>query len=188
MEFEEIITQLFERFSRRVYGSLRRRSRGEYDHHTLEDLTQEVFLKLFRSKKDQILFFWNSPPEVCDSQLAILIYLTARDIHVDHFRATSRRPIEAQPDSTALDSAVANSDPFADTLTAEIRTQLMEAILQLPAKCRKILLLDYDELKDEEMAERLGEPLGTVKSRLHRCRGKLRAAWESRFRELKPTR
>ncbi|MCY1523964.1 RNA polymerase sigma factor SigV [compost metagenome] len=52
-----------------------------------------------------------------------------------------------------------------------LRIDLAHALESLPAHYREVVLLrDFEELTIAEIAERLGEPPGAVKSRLHRAR------------------
>ena len=65
--------------------------------------------------------------------------------------------------------------PEAVLLSGEARTLLDEAMAGLPDHYRAVLVLrDVEELSNEETAEALGEPVATVKSRLHRARMALR--------------
>ena len=58
---------------------------------------------------------------------------------------------------------------------AELRMDLAAALESLPAHYREIVLLrDFEELTIAEIVERLGEPAGAVKSRLHRARALVR--------------
>ena len=53
---------------------------------------------------------------------------------------------------------------------------VVDAVRRLPAKQRNVVLLRYDlQLSDQEIADTLGIPLGTVKSTLHRALARLRS-------------
>src|SRR5215831_115059 len=65
--------------------------------------------------------------------------------------------------------------PESRLLSGEAREILDEALSQLPDHYRAVLVLrDVEERPNEEVAEVLGEPVATVKSRLHRARMALR--------------
>ena len=67
----------------------------------------------------------------------------------------------------------ADRDPFAAVLHADAA---LRAIEQLPADERAIVVLRFwADLPVDEIARRLGIPAGTVKSRLHRALGRMRA-------------
>lgn len=68
------------------------------------------------------------------------------------------------PDETAEELLVQRSDEA-------LRVDLANALESLPAHYLEVVLLrDFEELTIAEIAERLGEPQGAVKSRLHRAR------------------
>ncbi len=65
---------------------------------------------------------------------------------------------------------------------AEVREQVRQIVSQLPDHLREILLLGYfHKLPYKKIAEQLGVPLGTVKSRLHAAVGTFATLWKERF-------
>lgn len=63
---------------------------------------------------------------------------------------------------------------------------LWQAIQQLPSASQELIYLRYFlDLSESEMAETVGVPIGTIKSRLHRSLAKLRTIVETDFKELK---
>lgn len=59
--------------------------------------------------------------------------------------------------------------------TAERQAAVQAALAELPEEFRKVLVLkEMDELKYEEIAEIVGCPIGTVRSRIHRARSEMR--------------
>ncbi|GIJ58430.1 RNA polymerase sigma factor [Virgisporangium aurantiacum] len=82
-----------------------------------------------------------------------------------------RRPLPLA-DNTGLDEVASDADgPEALSLAAVTRAQLAAAIERLPEHHREIIALAFvAELSQPEIAEVLGVPVGTVKSRLHRAR------------------
>jgi len=77
--------------------------------------------------------------------------------------------------------------PEGAVVVGEQQALLWRAINELPADDRLILYLRYFlELPEREIAEAVGKPAGTVKSRLHRAGGRLRAVIEQRYPSLRP--
>ncbi len=75
-----------------------------------------------------------------------------------------------------------SASPEADLLSREAREALDAALAALPDHYRAVVVLrDVEELSNEEVAEVLGESVGSVKSRLHRARMALREQLTRRF-------
>lgn len=143
-----------------------------------EDLTQEVFLRVFRGlgSFDGAVRF-----RVWAHRIAMNVCVSA--YRKDHsLKRGSRRTI-------SLDAPVAGDpdlriDPPARVLGPAERAQELEfadrvrfAVADLPDEFRHaVLLRDMQGLSYEEVAETLGIPVGTVRSRLHRGRQLLQAA------------
>ncbi len=69
--------------------------------------------------------------------------------------------------------------PEQETLTAELKDLIWQAIDRLPDKSREVLLLrEFDGLRYREIAQVLAIPEGTVMSRLHQARERLRRELE----------
>ena len=87
--------------------------------------------------------------------------------------------------------AAAVADRAADPPTAAIEAQdeastVLEAINTLPLDDRTILYLRYYlELPEREIAQAIGKPPGTVKSRLHRASARLREVIEQQYPQLR---
>jgi RNA polymerase sigma-70 factor, ECF subfamily len=133
-----------------------------------DDLTQAVFLKVSAAL----------PAFRGESSLLTWIYRIAINIARDHSRASGRwssveiESIEDLPDSAreAADRAY---------IRQEMSTCIRELVEKLPEPYRAPLLLsDFEELANAQIAEILGLSLDTVKIRLHRARVRLRAAME----------
>lgn len=74
--------------------------------------------------------------------------------------------------------------PFDQQADAEVRVLVMKALVELPAAQRQALELSYYEgLSHSEIAERLQEPVGTIKTRIKLGMSKLKIAlqpcWDS---------
>ncbi|MFQ5527716.1 MAG: RNA polymerase sigma factor [Thermoanaerobaculia bacterium] len=92
-------------------------------------------------------------------------------------RRTEPLAVEVGPDlgHQIVDRA---GSPEDDAVSKQVRHRLWSALSALPDKHREILVLrDYHDLSYEELARVLTIPMGTVMSRLHAARKKLRAAY-----------
>lgn len=143
---------------RRVLGMARRFLR---DAAAAEDLAQEVFLALYRHR-DQIaserhLVFW-------------LRQVTLRKCLDQKRRGPAPEALTSEPAAPTA----RGGDPW-------MRERLRRAVAELPPRARAVVVLRYQEDLDlEEIARVLEEPMGTVKSRLHRSLKHLRRRWPAR--------
>lgn len=157
------------------------------DRGIAEEVVQETFLALW----DRAETF---DPTL--GSLAAWLHTIARNRTVDRLRAAGRRPTliplsaaasvggdDADADSVdrllAAGSMVANSaptpSPEAVAVLGELRTALQAAVASMPDDERTVITMAYgDGLSQTEIAERLGWPLGTVKTRTRRALARLR--------------
>jgi RNA polymerase sigma-70 factor (ECF subfamily) len=135
-----------------------------HDRSEAEDCLQEVFLQVWRRAKD----FDESRGRAFTWLVTI-----ARSRALDRLRASASRTriaseAEAEPHESVGDAA-------ADTLKSEEGAIVRKALSELPAEQRRALLMAYFEgLTQTEIAARLGDPLGTVKTRMRTGLMKLR--------------
>lgn len=149
-ERDEAIHALYEREFRSLVGlaALLVDERG-----AAEDVVQDAFVKLYRS--------WN---RVADSNkapayLRSAVLNTARSA-LRHRRVVRvKQPLPDPPPPSADEAAV----------THEEQRELMDALAELPRRCREVTVLRYyGELSEAEIAEALGISKGSVKSYAHR--------------------
>jgi RNA polymerase sigma-70 factor (ECF subfamily) len=181
---EDALGMLYDRYVDAVYAAA---SRLTADRQVAEEVVQETFLALWNRAE---LF------NPAMGSLAAWLHTIARNRTVDRLRAAGRRPKlipfsstigEDEQDSAALDRLVGTGTilggaglgpgPEGELATTELRQILREALDALPAPERTAIVLAYrEELSQSEIADRLGWPLGTVKTRTRRALLHLRGA------------
>lgn len=137
-----------------------------------EDLTQELFLRLVRHARRY------HPRE----RLEAFCFRIARNAWVDHQRRRALRPVGESDlggpeDEPSHASRAQASEPAQDPLELrEEADRLLAALEHLPETHRAVFELGLiQERPYPEVAEQLGIPVGTVKSRMHHALKKLRA-------------
>jgi RNA polymerase sigma-70 factor (ECF subfamily) len=132
-------------------------------HDEAEDLTQDIFLKIFKALK--------SFDRRANFQTWIISI--SRNLCIDHYRSVrkERQTIARDVDSNDLQPATSDRGPYAQAEHQDLRAQLRQALETLPITLRTaVVLRDLQELSYQEIADRLGLPEGTVKSRINRGR------------------
>jgi RNA polymerase sigma-70 factor (ECF subfamily) len=180
---EAALAALYDRHADAVYAAA---CRLTADRQVAEEVVQETFLAL-----------WNRA-ELYDpaaGSLAAWLHTIARNRTVDRLRAAGRRPnlialssaAGIDEDGTAaLDRIVSAGDvlgganlgpgPEGSVEVAELRATVQDALAAMPDQERTVIELAYrEELSQSEIAQRLGWPLGTVKTRTRRALLRLRA-------------
>lgn len=181
---QSALGDLYDRYVDAVYAAA---SRLTSDRHIAEEVVQETFLALWNRAE---LF----DPKI--GSLAAWLHTIARNRTVDRLRAAGRRPNliplssaagEDEQAGAALDRLVAagtviggarvGNGPEGELAATELRQILRDALAELPDAERTAIVLAYrEELTQTEIAERLGWPLGTVKTRTRRALLRLRGA------------
>jgi RNA polymerase sigma-70 factor (ECF subfamily) len=152
---------LYVRYHRRTY-SLALRMTGSQTE--AEDLTQEVFIQLFRKigsfRGDSAFSTWLHRMTVNQ----VLMYFRRRSVKKE--RTSDDGEI---PEQTVNGTANPNKMPVVD------RIALKNAIAELPAGYKRVFVLhDIEGFEHEEVAGMMGISVGTSKSQLHKARLKLR--------------
>ena len=157
---EQALAELYDRFGRVAYGLALRILR---DEALAQDAVQEAFLGVWRSA-DQYL------PERAKASTWILTLVHRRA--VDLVRREDRRRGEPLDDAA---EPVALSTVEGEATLGFQRRVVQEALKGLPSDQREALeLAYYGGLTQSELAERLGQPLGTIKSRMFMGLARLR--------------
>jgi RNA polymerase sigma factor (sigma-70 family) len=134
-----------------------------------EDLVQDTLVKLYR-RRDELSSIRELKP-----WLGRVLF----NQFIDNKRGYGRQPLHLvdstiEPDTTAA-PASARLEPDLASAREEARAELIQALAQLSEEHRVALVLhDVEGYKLKEIQELTGVPVGTVKSRLHRARGRLR--------------
>lgn len=183
----EALATLYDRHGDSVFATA---CRLTSDRGLAEEVVQETFLAL-----------WNRAESFDPSlgSLAAWLHTIARNRTVDRLRAAGRRPdlvplsvmtgggvgTADEADADALERVLAGGAIVAGGVPArspelayalqELRAALQAALAAMPEAERTVIVLAYGEdLTQTEIAERLGWPLGTVKTRTRRALAHLR--------------
>ena len=149
-------------------------------HDEAEDLTQDIFLKIFKAL--------NTFDRRANFQTWIVSI--SRNLCIDHYRSVrkERQTVARDVDMADLQPASAERGPYAAAEHQDLRALLRVALETLPATLRTaVVLRDLQELSYQEIADRLRLPEGTVKSRINRGRIEL-AHQLRRLQEKQPVR
>jgi len=150
-------------------------------HDEAEDLTQEIFLKIFKSL--------NTFDRRANFQTWLISI--SRNLCIDHYRSVrkERETIDRDVDANELMPASRDPGPVAALEQRDRVTLLRQALSELPDTLRTaVLMRDIQELSYQEIADALRLPEGTVKSRINRGRTELaRQIRKLRGDEFSPT-
>lgn len=165
---------LYDRYSDLVYSVA---LRVVADAHVAEDVTQDVFLRVWR-RPEQF--------DVTRGKLVTWLLSVTRNRSIDERRSQGRRQRhESLPATTeeedVLPSADERDDPAAATVLSDERAAVRRALEVLPPEQKLAIQLAYfGGLTQQEIANSLGQPLGTVKTRIRLGMQKMRGALEER--------
>jgi RNA polymerase sigma-70 factor (ECF subfamily) len=135
-------------------------------HDEAEDLTQDIFLKIFKSL------------DTFDRRANFQTWLisVSRNLCIDHYRSVrkERQTIDRDVDANELTPAAPEPGPIAALEQRDRVTLLRDALAVLPESLRTaVVMRDIQELSYQDIAARLRLPEGTVKSRINRGRTEL---------------
>ncbi|HJZ49368.1 MAG TPA: sigma-70 family RNA polymerase sigma factor [Roseiflexaceae bacterium] len=152
---ERALAQLYDRYNRLVY-TIALRITG--DRQTAEEVVQDVFQNVWQAAGS----FQSGIAQFSSWLLGI-----TRHRAIDATRSKRER---ARMREQALDAGIpmsGESDIERDVTQALLRDSVRAALQELPANQRQVVeMAYYGDLTRAQIAERLGEPLGTVKTRL----------------------
>ena len=161
-----IYTELLASHRDRVYSmalySLR-------DPHDAEDVTQDVFLKL-----------WHSYETIDPAKVGGWLTRVTHNLCIDQARRRqAQRRNFGQPDADAVDNLLADTggggDPEYELALDQRQQALLEAMQTLTPETRSVMLMHYfQEMKLHEIGEVLGKSVSALKVQIHRARKSLR--------------
>lgn len=157
---------------RRIYAICYRFTGSSSD---AEDLTQDVFLKLYKNL---------SSFDTQKGSFQTWITTLARNLLVDHFRRTRLdrasdsldATFDGSDDGATMADRLADPAPSQETHVAglELKVRIQSALKLLSPELREaVILRDLEDMDYKEIAQVLRIPEGTVKSRISRGRGEL---------------
>jgi len=155
--WEEIVARHSDRVYRLAY-------RLTGNRHDAEDLTQDVFVRVFRS-------LHTYTPGTFEGWL----HRITTNLFLDQARRKQRIRFDALPDDGDNRLPGRVGSPEATTIAHQFDDDVEAALTSLPVDFRvAVVLCDVEGLSYEEIADILGVKLGTVRSRIHRGRAALR--------------
>jgi RNA polymerase sigma-70 factor (ECF subfamily) len=177
--WEEIV----QRYNRRIYNICYRFAGSADD---AQDLTQEVFIKMYRTLNSYDM-----------ERGAFMTWVTiiTRNLLVDHFRKSKQDrvtdSIDAAPseheDATPLSDKIQDRTPTPDASAQnrETRETVHRALQKLSPDLREaVILRDLQDMDYREIATVLRVPEGTVKSRINRGRAELARLLQRTYRQV----
>jgi RNA polymerase sigma-70 factor (ECF subfamily) len=177
--WEEIV----HRFNRRIYNICYRFAGGADD---AEDLTQEVFIKIYRTMA-------SFDPE--RASFNTWVTTVTRNLLVDHFRKTKNEritdsmdaPIGEEDEGRSISEQIEDKGVSPDQQVERLQTKQMvhEALQKLSPELREaVILRDLQDMDYREIAAALKVPEGTVKSRINRGRTELARLLQRTYRQV----
>jgi len=163
--------QLVDQYGKRLYN-LAYQFAGTPEE--AEDLTQEIFIRLYKSLKS-----YRGETPLIGWALRL-----SRNLCIDHYRKNKREKSWHKVADTVLDMLPAVDDVEAESARRQQVTEVYAAMADLPEEYSEpILLCDLQGWSIEETASSMDIPKGTVKTRLHRGRQRLADAVHARMEE-----
>ncbi len=149
-------------------------------HDEAEDLTQDIFLKIFKAL------------HTFDRRANFQTWLISisRNLCIDHYRSVrkERETMAREVDASNLMPVSRERSPYGELEQIDLRKRIREALAELPPTLREaVVLRDLQEFSYQEIADKLRLPEGTVKSRINRGRLEL-ARQLRRLQSLGPAR
>jgi RNA polymerase sigma-70 factor (ECF subfamily) len=143
-------------------------SRFINDRDRAEEISQEVFLRVYRNRER-----YRKSGKFSTWIFTIAVNLTKNEIRsrVRHRGTFSLDAVDEETGGQGISFPDLKPLPDEDLNAAEIRSRIAEALEKIPARYREaVILRDVEGLSYEEVGEILRIPGGTVRSRINRAR------------------
>lgn len=149
--------QLIEQNKSRIRAIIRKLT-GSYN----EDIEQEVYIKTWK----------NLDNYKEEGKLSQWIGMITANVCRDYFRSKQYKISSVQLNDEEAAENIVSPDNQEERLDAKARQkQILKAVDSLPYKMRKIVyLVEFEEMSYEQVSQKTGLPVGTVKSRLFNAR------------------
>lgn len=175
--------QLVQHFNRRIYNICYRFTGSGDD---AQDLTQEVFIKVYRTI---------SSYDTDKGSFQTWVTTMTRNLLVDHFRKSKQdratdsmdEPVTEESDSLSLSDQIQDQGPSPDQRlqTRETQRMVQKALQKLSPELREaVILRDLQDMDYRDIALALKVPEGTVKSRINRGRTELARLLSRTYRQV----
>ena len=165
---ETAFSQLYDRFSAPLYSLVRQMTNNDAE---ADDALSEGFTQIWRRAATY------DPDRSAAFTWAVML---VRNKTIDRLRVRQR--VAKVRDGVAAELSPADDVDAQSMLAPHLRERALlvrEAVNQLPEDQRTPLEMNFfDGLTHDEIAERLAEPLGTIKARIRRGMQKLRSMWK----------
>ncbi len=159
------MTALYERYARLVFSLALQVLK---DRGAAEEAVQEVFVKVWRRARDY---------DAARGKFSSWLTGIAHHQAIDELRRRRIRPAASDDDDEAIAQVPDHTlQPLELAMQSSERTRIIGALAAIPADQRQPIELAYFEgFTQQEIADRLGEPLGTIKTRMRLGMQKLKA-------------
>lgn len=163
---DQIYTELLASHKDRIYRQALYSLRNADD---AEDVTQEVFLKL-----------WDRFDQIAPEKIGAWLTRVTHNLCIDQARRQrAQRTNFGRPDTAAVDRLVAPPGPFGDSehrlRLSDRQRALLAAMTTLTPETRGVMIMHYfQDLKLHEISEILGKSVSALKVQIHRARKSLR--------------
>lgn len=164
-----VMSALYDRYARLVFSLA---FRVLNDRAAAEETVQEVFVKVWRRAKD-----FDASRGKFSSWLTGIAHHHA----IDELRRRRVRPTTTEDETAALELPDAGPAPHELAVQNLERRRIREALGAIPVDQRRAIEMAYLEgLTQQEIADALGEPLGTIKTRMRLGMQKLKNLLETK--------
>jgi len=163
---QKSLAMLYDKYARLIYSLTLRIVRNEEE---ARELQQDVFLQVWQ----KAALFDNERGSFVTWLVTLAHNKSINTLRSRRYKKSTKEAKQDIADITS-DSTVSHHTPLSDAVESDERRHVLAALEQIPELQRKALYLSYYEgYSQSEIAEMLGEPLGTIKTRMRKGMMKL---------------